>query len=108
GRAKRLTINYRTTRQILEASLSLVNGSTRDDLDGGTEGLLSYRSLMRGRAPVIHASPDAEAELAQLVATIEAWHDSGVDYDDIAVGARSAALVHRTRAVLRAPTAMSS
>jgi hypothetical protein len=95
GRAKRLTINYRTTRQILEVSLSLVNGSTRDDLDGGTEGLHSYRSLMRGRAPVTHGSIDAEAELTQLIATLQAWRDSGIDDDDIAVGARSRALVHR-------------
>jgi superfamily I DNA/RNA helicase len=102
GRAKRLTINYRTTRQILEASLSLVNGSTRDDLDGGTEGLHSYRSLMRGRPPVTHGSPDAEAELAQLVATIRAWHDGGIDYDDIAVGARSRVLVQQACAALTA------
>jgi len=95
GRAKRLTINYRTTRQILEASLSLVNGGTRDDLDGGTEGLHSYRSLLRGRAPLMHGSPDAEAEFAQLVTTIEAWHANGIEFDDIAVGARSRALVQR-------------
>lgn len=102
GRARRLTINYRTTRQILEASLSLVNGGTRDDLDGGTEGLHSYRSLMRGRVPVMQGSADAEAELAQLVATVRAWHDGGIDYDDIAVGARSRVLVQQACAALTA------
>jgi AAA domain/UvrD-like helicase C-terminal domain len=93
GRAKRLTINYRTTRQILDSSLALMRDHRTDDLDGGSDNLHGYRSLMRGAAPHVAGYPDLAAELAALGATVTSWHKSGIDYDDIAVGTRSRALV---------------
>jgi hypothetical protein len=93
GRAKRLTINYRTTRQILDSSLALMSGQRADDLDGGNDTLHGYRSLLRGSAPHVAGFPNIDAELAALVSTVREWHESGIDYEDIAVGARSRALV---------------
>jgi superfamily I DNA/RNA helicase len=97
GRAKRLTINYRTTRQILDSSLALMNGHAADDLDGGADQLHGYRSLMRGQAPAISGHADYQAELSVLIETVRAWHESGVEYDDIAVGARQHALVQQAQ-----------
>lgn len=100
GRAKRLTINYRITRQILDSSMALMNGHAADDLDGGADQLHGYRSLMRGRAPAVSGHDDYQAELAVLAETVRDWHESGVDYDDIAVGARQHALVHQAQQYL--------
>ncbi len=102
GRAKRLTINYRTTRQILDSSLALMSGHRADDLDGGSDSLRGYRSLLRGALPEVAGFPDSQAELAALVATVRGWHDSGIDYADIAVGARSRALVSTAQEALTA------
>jgi superfamily I DNA/RNA helicase len=48
GRSARLTLNYRTTRQILKAALQMLGGETYDDLDGGEDDLADYCSLLRG------------------------------------------------------------
>ncbi|WP_250032187.1 UvrD-helicase domain-containing protein [Paractinoplanes maris] len=51
GRSARLTLSYRTTRQILAAALEVMSGVTYDDLDGGDESLAGYRSLLQGGEP---------------------------------------------------------
>jgi len=48
GRSSWLTRCYRATRQILAAGLDLLPGETYDDLDGGTDDLAGYRSLLHG------------------------------------------------------------
>lgn len=47
GRSRRLTVNYRTSRQILRWSLRVVDPET-DDLDGAVETLAGARSLFDG------------------------------------------------------------
>jgi superfamily I DNA/RNA helicase len=88
GRSNRLTLNYRTTRQILGAALALVGGDY-DDLDGGSDTLGGYRSVLRGELPEIIGYPSQAAEMAALSARVRAWHDSGIPLDEIAVVART-------------------
>ena len=49
GRSKRLTINYRTSRQIFAWSLGVVDQKA-DDLDEGTDSMLGARSIFSGHA----------------------------------------------------------
>ncbi|MET9794306.1 UvrD-helicase domain-containing protein [Nocardiopsis alba] len=72
GRSARLTLSYRTTREILGSALGLLGEETWDDLDEGTDTLRGYRSVLRGPRPFFHGSDTWEAEIDALVARIRA------------------------------------
>lgn len=72
GRSSRLTLSYRTTRQILAAAVRVLSGESFDDLDDGEEGLDSYRSILSGPAPVFRPTTDAVAELALIITELRA------------------------------------
>ncbi|MFI6359056.1 UvrD-helicase domain-containing protein [Streptomyces sp. NPDC050743] len=92
GRSKRLTLNYRTTRQILAASLRLLGGEDFDNLDDGTEDLGGYRSVLQGATPELAGYPTQAAELQALAARIGGWKQEGIQDHEIAVVARTNAL----------------
>lgn len=75
GRASKLTLNYRTTREILGSALGLLTGETYDDLDGGTDDLLGYRSVLHGQRPLLRGFATATNELDAIVAQVRAWDD---------------------------------
>ena len=83
GRSTRLTLSYRTTRQILGTALGMISGETFDDLDDGTESLAGYRSVTQGAVPARIQTADLKAELDAIVAQLRAWSD--VEPDMIAV-----------------------
>lgn len=66
GRARRLKINYRTTEQVLRWATGLLKGADIDDLDGGTDNTVGYRSLYSGPEPEIH-SFDSDREQAKFL-----------------------------------------
>ncbi|OUC15159.1 MAG: DNA helicase [Alkalinema sp. CACIAM 70d] len=66
GRSKKLRLNYRTTDEIRQWATAILNGTTIDDLDGGTDDLRDYRSLMHGEAPIIKGFSKPEQELDYL------------------------------------------
>src|SRR5690606_22583016 len=51
GRSARLTINYRTTAEILAWSLGMLEGEPVDDMDGGLDTVAGYRSEVHGPPP---------------------------------------------------------
>jgi len=67
GRSSRLKVNYRTTDETRKLAVSILEGVSVDDLDGGEDTQSFYHSLMHGPAPEIHcfeSMPDqAEAIL---------------------------------------------
>jgi superfamily I DNA/RNA helicase len=73
GRSSRLTLNYRTTRQILAAALEIIDGASYDDLDGGNDDLEGYRSLLRGARPIFLGATDWAEERSLIVAQIADW-----------------------------------
>lgn len=102
GRSRRLTLNYRTTRQILSAALGLIDPDGYDDLDGGTDTLHGYRSILRGDQPEIRGYPTTAAELAALSARVCAWHEHGIPLDEIAVIGRTNAIANAAVTALQA------
>lgn len=74
GRSSRLTLSYRTTRQILAAALEIMSGETYDDLDGGQEDLAGYRSLLRGGQPFFCGARTWEEERDLIVTQLDEWH----------------------------------
>ncbi|MGX7670545.1 UvrD-helicase domain-containing protein [Plantactinospora sp. DSM 117369] len=73
GRSARLTLSYRTTRQILAAALEIMSGETYDDLDGGAENLAGYRSLLRGGVPTFRGAGSWHQERELVVGQLAAW-----------------------------------
>lgn len=89
GRSSRLTINYRTTAEILAWSLSMLHGERIDDMDGGLETVAGYRSQVHGRPPELRGFTVQKDELDALTRKVRQWLDAGVDPGEIGVAARS-------------------
>jgi superfamily I DNA/RNA helicase len=62
GRSTNLKINYRTTEQIRNWSMALIQGIAVDDLDGEEDREKGYRSLLSGDAPDVRRFDNAEEE----------------------------------------------
>ena len=89
GRSSKLSINYRTTGEILGWSLELMHGQAVADLEGNPDSLAGCRSEMHGAQPVMKGLTTWEAELAHLKETVGAWIDAGVLPSEIGVTARA-------------------
>ncbi|MCK0093740.1 UvrD-helicase domain-containing protein [Rhodococcus sp. F64268] len=90
GRARRLTLNYRTTAQNLHFAVSVLAGAEYKDLEQGEESTTEYRSARLGPDPRLVECKDPADELDQVAALIRSWiepHDEGnkVDPSTIAV-----------------------
>lgn len=101
GRSRRLTLNYRTSRQNLAFALGVIDGAAVRDLEGDDETVAGYHSTFTGPVPVLRgfATPAAEAEA--LVDTVRGWLDAGVDPASIAVLSRRSAEQDRARLALQ-------
>jgi hypothetical protein len=81
GRSSRLTLSYRTTREILAEALCVVEPRstntkvTYDDLDEGTDTLTGYRSVLHGPKPGFVQYDSWDDELAGLAITLNAWRE---------------------------------
>ncbi len=81
GRSSRLTLSYRTTKEILAKALRVVEPATLggkvgyDDLDDGTDDLAGYRSVLHGPTPAFTPHRTWDEELAGLAATLTAWRE---------------------------------
>ncbi|WEH18517.1 UvrD-helicase domain-containing protein [Streptomyces sp. VNUA24] len=73
GRSAKLSLSYRTTRQILRSALEVLGEETYDDLDGNSETLAGYRSVLSGSAPGMHPCADWQTEREAIAAHILAW-----------------------------------
>ena len=102
GRSRRLTLNYRTTQEILAWAVPLLGPASVTGLDGDVDSLMGYRSPMHGRRPLIHRAATRQEELTTLAERISAWLASGIEPHAIGVAARSSSLVHQARDALKA------
>ncbi|OBA72836.1 UvrD-helicase domain-containing protein [Gordonia sp. 852002-10350_SCH5691597] len=84
GRSRRLTINYRTSREILWWTLQVADPDV-DDLDVDSENLQGSRSVFGGPAPEIAGFSNVTAENLGIAAFIRKWEDDGLGASDIAV-----------------------
>ncbi|WP_327243251.1 UvrD-helicase domain-containing protein [Streptomyces sp. NBC_01320] len=83
GRASKLSLSYRTTRQILRSALDVLSQEKYDDLDGSEENLAGYRSVLSGGVPDLHGCSDWGAEREGIAALIDSWGD--IPHEQIAI-----------------------
>ena len=102
GRSRRLTVNYRTTQEILAWAVPLLGSDPANGLDGEIDRLIGYRSPVHGRPPELHGAPSREAEMDALVDTIRSWMAAGIEPHAIGVAARSSAAAKQARDALKA------
>jgi hypothetical protein len=72
GRSRRLKINYRTTEQVLRWAVGLLDSVEIDDLDGGTDNTVGYRSLYTGPEPEVQHVRSEGEEATFLVERVRA------------------------------------
>ncbi|WP_037801854.1 UvrD-helicase domain-containing protein [Streptomyces sp. NRRL F-5135] len=111
GRAsRRLTLNYRTTREILGSAQGLITGVTFDDLDDDTDTLDGYRSVLSGLEPQYYRAPDPETEMRTVAALVKERHDRfGTPYSAMAISVPDGAAATRMALTLaREPFAIPS
>jgi superfamily I DNA/RNA helicase len=89
GRSSRLSINYRTTAEILAWSLGVMRGEPVDDMAGGVDSLAGCRSEVHGQPPQPAGFDSAAAEIDHLVAEVRNWLDSGIDPAEIGIATRA-------------------
>lgn len=101
GRTRRLTVNYRTTHEILDLSVNVLGGDTAVGLDDEGDTLRGYRSVTRGGVPTIAPHDSRENELEGLIEQVGTWLDHGVEPHAIGVAARTGQLVNVISRTLR-------
>jgi len=102
GRSRKLRINYRTTEEIRNWAVSVLTGEPVDDLDGGTDDQLGYRSLLHGMSPTIEHFTTLAEEQDYLVMAIESLISEGVEPSTICLAARRNRQVESYQVALRA------
>ena len=100
GRSRRLSLNYRTTQEILAWALPLLGADPVTGLDGEADSLLGYRSPMHGPRPQAWQAASRAAEFGLLTERVRSWLSAGLEPHAIGVTARSAALVREARGAL--------
>jgi superfamily I DNA/RNA helicase len=93
GRTRRLTVNYRTTHEILDLSVRVLNADPVVGLDGENDTLRGYRSVTHGGPPEMSAHVGRDGELDALIERVGTWLEQGVEPHAIGVAARTGQLV---------------
>ena len=102
GRSKRLTMNYRTTQEILAWAVPRLGKDPVTGLDDEVDSLIGYRSPMHGAPPVVRGARTRDEELWALVEQLRGWIGDGIEPHAIGVAARFGYLVNDAKEHLKA------
>lgn len=93
-RSRRLKINYRTTEPIKKVAVGVIKGLTFEDMDGGTESMNGYVSLIHGgEKPIYNIVNNAAEEVAQVIEWINECQHNNILANDICIAAPSMGLI---------------
>jgi superfamily I DNA/RNA helicase/mRNA-degrading endonuclease RelE of RelBE toxin-antitoxin system len=101
GRARTLTINYRTSHQI-RAQADRLLGAEVADVDGNVETRKGTVSVFNGQAPSVRAFASETEEIAGVAAWLKACCAEDVRPAEMAVFVRSEAQLDRARQAVKA------
>jgi mRNA-degrading endonuclease RelE of RelBE toxin-antitoxin system/ribosomal protein L31E len=71
GRSRKLKINYRTTDEIRKWAVRLLERRAIDDLDGGEDTNILYKSLTHGEAPVVERFENSDDQAGFIKGLLE-------------------------------------
>ncbi len=101
GRSRRLTLNYRSSRQNLHFALGVISGADIVDSDGEQETVAGYRAAFDGPKPTSRGFATQGDEADHLAGTVKAWLAGGVAPASIGVLVRRQADQERARQALQ-------
>jgi len=101
GRSRRLTMNYRTTQEILAWAVPRLGKNPVTGIDDEVDSLVGYRSPMHGGPPVIRHTATRDEELGSLVEQLRNWTREGIESHAIGVAARSGYAVNEVKERLK-------
>lgn len=100
-RSRRLKINYRTTEPIKKVAVSVIKGLTFEDMDGGTESMKGYVSLIHGgEKPIYKIVCNATDEVTQTVEWVNECINNQINANDICIAAPSMGLMKELQSYL--------
>ena len=102
GRSRRLTVNYRTTQEILALAVPTLGNAPVTGLDDETDSLTGYHSPLHGRRPEVHAAGSRDAELVALAERVHGWIGESIEPNAIGIAARAGYLAEQAAAALKA------
>ncbi len=102
GRSRRLTVNYRTTQEILALAVPVLGKASVTGLDDEADSLTGYNSPLHGRRPEVHAARSREAELTALAERVRGWIHEGIEPHAIGIAARAGYMAEQAAATLKA------
>lgn len=82
GRSRRLTLNYRTTAQVLRYALGVLDGAEYTDLEGDDMSEVRYVSPRRGIVPTIHECSSQQDEYDAIAKQIAMWQAEHASEDE--------------------------
>jgi superfamily I DNA/RNA helicase len=100
GRGARLTLNYRTTKEIAAFAMSVLKGTTADDLDEATADLRGFRSIRRGPAARLRTFAAEEDEASAIRDEVKSLAAAGVALDEVCIVGRTAKALESAQASL--------
>ena len=101
GRSRRLTLNYRTTQQVLGWAMQVLDGADFEDLDGLPEEHGEYRSVRSGPVPMVLPSDSAADEYDAAADLLKSWlADEDVRPETVAVLVRTKSARDRVASAL--------
>lgn len=101
GRARTLTINYRTSHQIRAQADRLLDAEV-SDVDGNVETRKTTVSVFNGQQPLIRVFENEAKETAGVAGWLKGQSQQGVRAFEMAVFVRSEAQLDRARVAVRA------
>jgi superfamily I DNA/RNA helicase len=102
GRSRRLTVNYRTTEEILALAVPTLGKAAVIGLDDEADSLTGYYSPLHGGRPEVHAVASRDAELVALTERVRGWIDEGIEAHAIGIAARANYLAEQAATALKA------
>lgn len=100
-RSRRLKINYRTTEPIKKVAVSVIKGITFEDMDGGTESMNGYVSLIHGgEKPIYKIVGNATDEVTQTAEWVNECINNQINANDICIAAPSMGLMKELQSYL--------
>ena len=100
GRSRKLRINYRTTEETRRFAISVLEGLSVDDLDGGEDTSQGYRSLLHGDKPMLQGFSNVGEEGEWIAGEIRALLEGGIEAADICLVARTHQLLSQYESIL--------
>ncbi|MEU0265691.1 3'-5' exonuclease [Nocardioides sp. NPDC006303] len=95
GRSRRLTLNYRTTAEVLGFATSILAGEPYVDLEEVSADATGFRSARSGPEPARVATSSLTDELDRSAVVVRGWQDAGVPGEAIGILVRDQRMADR-------------